>query len=194
MSRDLSPLCVYCGSALGADPVFQAAAADLGRLMAGRSIDLVFGGGRLGLMGTVADAALQGGGRVTGVITQQLLDKEVGHNGVHRLEVVDTMHQRKKLMADIARGFIALPGGVGTLDELFEILAWAQLGIHSHPVGLLNVSGYFNHLLAFLRHASDTRFLRIDLEHALIVDDQPGRLLDRMALSRPVVARSYGNE
>lgn len=162
--------------------------------MAQRNINLVYGGGRLGLMGAVADAVLEGGARVTGIITKQLMDKEVGHNGVHELKVVDSMHDRKKAMADIARAFVALPGGVGTLDELFEILAWAQLGIHDHPVGMLNVDGFFDHLLAFLRRASDERFLRIDMEHALLVDDDPGRLLDRMSQAVPIVRRSYGHE
>lgn len=194
MSHELSPVCVYCGSATGSDESFRRAAQTLGQTMAKRNIDLVFGGGRLGLMGAVADAVLEGGGKVTGIITKQLLDKEVGHNGVHDLRVVDTMHQRKKIMADIARGFVALPGGVGTLDELFEILAWAQLGIHNHPVGMLNVRGYFDHLLAFLRRASDDRFLRIDMEHALLVDDDAGRLLDRMSQAQPLTRRTYGNE
>lgn len=192
--RNLSPLCVYCGSASGADPAFTAAAQRFGKALASRRIEMIYGGGRLGLMGTIADAALEGGGRVTGVITRHLLDKELGHNAVHDLRVVDSMHQRKKLMADTARAFVALPGGVGTLDELFEILAWAQLGIHDCPIGLLNVNGFYNALLQFLQHATRERFMRIDLDHALIVDDDAERLLDRLGASAPLSRRAHGSE
>ncbi len=192
--RALSPLCVYCGAASGARPAYARAAAGLGRVMGSRGIGLVYGGGRAGLMGAVADGVLQAGGTVTGVITQQLMDKELGHTGVQELRVVDTMHQRKKAMADIARGFVALPGGVGTLDELFEIVAWAQLGIHDHPVGMLNVEGFYDHLVAWLNRARDDAFLRVDPERAVIVDDDAERLLDRMAAAGPIERRAHGRE
>lgn len=151
--------------------------------MALRGIGLVYGGGRAGLMGEVADAVLAAGSgaTVTGIITQQLMDKELGHRGIHELRIVDTMHQRKKAMADIARGFVALPGGVGTLDELFEIIAWAQLGIHDHPVGLLNIDGFYDDLIRWLRRAQADAFLRIDLDKALHIHSAPAALLDAMA-------------
>lgn len=193
-TRNLSPLCVYCGAANGARPAYERAARELGRVMATRGIGLVYGGGRAGLMGTVADSVLHNGGTVTGVITQQLMDKELGHTGIQELRVVDSMHQRKKAMADIARGFVALPGGVGTLDELFEIVAWAQLGIHDHPVGLLNVEGFYDDLVRWLSRARDDAFLRIDPERAIIVDDDPSRLLDRMAAAAPIERRAHGRE
>lgn len=192
MSRSLSPLCVYCGAASGANPAFADAARALGRVMGERGIGMVYGGGRAGLMGEVADAALRAGGSVTGIITQQLMDKELGHTGIHELRVVDTMHQRKMAMATIARGFVALPGGVGTLDELFEILAWAQLGIHDHPIGLLNVEGFYDDILRWMRRADQDRFLRIDPERALLVANDPATLLDRMAEHTPLERRPHG--
>jgi len=192
--RSLSPLCVYCGAASGARPAYAAAARELGRVMAQRGIAMVYGGGRAGLMGHVADGALAAGGTVTGIITQQLMDKELGHTGLHELRVVDTMHERKKMMADIARGFVALPGGVGTLDELFEILAWAQLAIHDHPVGLLNVEGFFDPLVEQLRRMEEDKFLRVPPEQALVVDSDPARLLDRMAVQPARIPRSHSGE
>jgi uncharacterized protein (TIGR00730 family) len=194
INRRISPLCVYCGSAPGARPVFGLTARALGLEMARRGIDLVYGGGRAGLMGSVADGVLAGGGRVTGIITQQLMDKELGHTGIQDLRIVDTMHARKKAMADIARGFVALPGGVGTLDELFEIIAWAQLGIHDHPVGLLNVEGFYDDLVRWLSRARDEAFLRVDPERAVLVDDDASRLLDRMAAAPPIERRAHGRE
>lgn len=191
MSHALSPLCVYCGAASGANPAFAAAARALGKVMGQRGIGMVYGGGRAGLMGEVADAALASGGSVTGIITQQLMDKELGHTGIHELRVVDTMHQRKMAMATIARGFVALPGGVGTLDELFEILAWAQLGIHDHPIGLLNVDGFYDDILRWMKRADHDRFLRIDPERALLVANEPATLLDRMAEHTPLERRPH---
>lgn len=176
----LSPLCVYCGAADGKRPVYAQAARALGRAMAERGIDLVYGGGRAGMMGHVADAVLAHGGIVTGVITQQLMDRELGHTGVHTLHIVDTMHQRKKMMADVARGFVALPGGVGTLDELFEILAWAQLGLHTCPVGLLNVEGYYDPLVSLIDHMDDEGFLRPQTKLVLRVEREPDALLSAM--------------
>ncbi len=173
-------MCVYCGAADGKRAVYAQAARALGRELAVRGIDLVYGGGRAGMMGHVADAALEHGGTVTGVITQQLMDRELGHRGVQTLHIVDTMHQRKKMMADVARGFIALPGGVGTLDELFEILAWAQLGLHGCRVGILNVEGYYDPLVALIAHMDEEGFLRPQTKQVLRVGSTPGELLDAM--------------
>ena len=194
--RPLSPLCVYCGASSGARPAYAAAARALGAEMAHRNISLVYGGGRAGLMGHLADSILDagGGGSVTGVITRQLMDKELGHTGIHELRVVDTMHERKKMMADIARGFIALPGGVGTLDELFEILAWAQLSIHDHPVGLLNVDNFYDPLIALLHNMEKEKFLRVSPADALVIDSDPAKLLDRMATHPPRTPRSHLGE
>lgn len=191
MAHPLSPLCVYCGAAWGARPEFKSAATGLGRAMAARGIDLVYGGGKLGLMREVADAVMTGGGHVLGVITHDLKHKEVAHNGLSRLEVVETMHQRKKLMADKAKGFVAMPGGVGTMDELFEILAWAQLGIHERPVGLLNTAGFFDGLLGFIRHMADEGFLRVDPARMLAVADTPEALLDALERYEPLTRRAY---
>jgi uncharacterized protein (TIGR00730 family) len=153
-------VCVFCGSSKGSRQEYIDAARRLGQLVAGRGLDLVFGGGHIGLMGVVADAALGAGGRVVGVIPQALMDRELAHRGLSELHVVGTMHQRKALMADLSDAFVALPGGYGTLDELFEILTWAQLGIHGKPIGLLNVSGFFDPLLAWVQHACAEGFLR----------------------------------
>jgi uncharacterized protein (TIGR00730 family) len=171
---------VYCGSRMGDSPAFAAAARSLGRLIAEAGSTLVYGGGRVGLMGTVADAAIAAGGRVVGVIPKALMDREVGHTGLAEQHVVQTMHERKMLMAERADAFIALPGGIGTLEELYEMWSWQQLGYHDKPVALLNVDGYYDALLEFTRvsHArgfvSDTQF------KALLVDDDPARLLSRV--------------
>lgn len=179
-THPLSPLCVYCGASVGAREVYANSARELGRIMGERGIELIYGGGRAGLMGAVADGVLDAGGRVTGVITRLLVDKELAHEGVQDMRIVDTMHERKKIMADAARGFVALPGGVGTLDELFEILAWAQLGIHPHAVGLLNVEGYFDHLMTFMQHAAGEGFLRVRFEHEIVVHSDAGTLLSEL--------------
>jgi uncharacterized protein (TIGR00730 family) len=181
-------LCVFCGAATGGRPDYASAAFALGRLLAHHEIRLVYGGGRAGLMGAVADACLAAGGSVTGVITTLLKDKELGHTGIQELIVVETMHERKMKMASLADAFIALPGGLGTLDELFEILAWAQLGIHSKPVGLYNAAGFYDGLMIFLDHLDKERFLRLDHRTEVICDADPAALLDRMtalAVSRP---------
>jgi uncharacterized protein (TIGR00730 family) len=162
--------------------------------MGERGISLVYGGGRAGMMGHVANAVLEHKGTVTGIITQHLMDKELGHTGIHELRVVDTMHERKKMMADIARGFVALPGGVGTLDELFEILAWAQLGIHDHPIGLLNTDGFYDPLIALLNHMEQEQFLRVSPADAIVVDADAGRLLERMSVQGPRRPRVHGEE
>ncbi len=175
LPRTFRRICVFCGSARGDDPVHAAAARALGTTLATRGLDVVYGGGRVGLMGEVADAALAAGGRVFGVIPQKLCDLESGHPGLTELFVVDSMHARKMLMAQLSDAFIALPGGFGTLEELFEVVTWSQLGYHRKPVGLLDVAGFYGPLLAFLDHATDLGFIRPAyrpiLQHAAELDD-----------------------
>jgi len=173
-------VCVYCGSATGANPAYREAAANLGRLLAQQGLGLVYGGGNVGLMGVVADAALHAGGEVIGVIPTALMDKELGHTGVTKLHVVASMHERKQLMADLSDGFIALPGGIGTLEELFETFTWLQLGFHRKPVALLDVGGFYDHLLTFLRHATAEQFIRDEHLASLLVGTDAAALLGRM--------------
>jgi uncharacterized protein (TIGR00730 family) len=190
-SARLSSVAVYCGSSPGADPGFAAAAAALGRLLAERGIRLVYGGGHVGLMGVVADACLAAGGEVHGVITRALEAKELAHRGLTSLAVVETMHQRKEAMADLAGGFVMLPGGFGTLDEFFEVLTWTQLGIHAKPCGVLDVAGYFAPLRDLLEAATRQRFLRPGHRDLVIMDTDPGRLLDRLDEWQPVVVDKW---
>jgi len=173
-------VCVYCGSATGANPAYREAAANLGTLLAQQGLGLVYGGGNVGLMGVVADAALHAGGEVIGVIPTALMDKELGHTGVTKLHVVASMHERKQLMADLSDGFIALPGGIGTLEELFETFTWLQLGFHRKPVALLDVGGFYDHLLTFLRHATAEQFIRDEHLVSLLVGTDAAALLGRM--------------
>jgi hypothetical protein len=176
-------VCVYCGSRFGDDAVFERMARRLGARLGERGGQLVYGGGRVGLMGAVADAALSAGARVVGVIPQALMDREVGHAGLTELHVVQTMHERKQLMAERADAFVALPGGIGTLEELYEVWSWQQLGYHDKPVALLNVDGYYDALLAFMVHGHRRGFVS-DAQHAaLIVDDDVDRLLDRLTVA-----------
>jgi len=176
----LKRICVFCGSSAGTREVYAQSAQEVGRLLAGRGIELVYGGGRVGLMGAVADACLTAGGRVTGVIPRLLWDKEVGHRGLTELRIVETMHERKALMADLADAFLALPGGYGTWDELCEVLTWSQIGIQQKASALLNVNGYYDPLLAMADRAVTEGFLR-DLHRAmLLTDSDPVRLLDRL--------------
>jgi uncharacterized protein (TIGR00730 family) len=181
----MKSVCVFCGSRPGRDPVHAAAAAALGGELARRGLTLVYGGGRVGLMGVVADAARAAGGPTVGVIPDALALKEVAHAGLTELHVVGSMHERKALMADRADAFAALPGGYGTCDELFEILTWAQLGLHQKPVGLLNTNGFFDGLLAWLGRLADEGFLTPSCLDRLLVADTPARLLDRLAAFRP---------
>jgi uncharacterized protein (TIGR00730 family) len=176
----VTAIAVYCGSRFGDAPAFKDAATTLGRLIAEGGGTLVYGGGRVGLMGTVADAALEAGGRVVGVIPQALMDREVGHLGLTELHVVQTMHERKQLMATHADAFIALPGGIGTLEELYEMWSWQQLGYHDKPVALLNVDGYYDALLEFSRVMHARGFVSDAQYEALLVDDDPARLLARV--------------
>lgn len=177
-------ICVYCGSSTGANPAHREAAENLGALLAARGIGLVYGGGNIGLMGVIADAALHAGGEVIGVIPDALMEKELGHAGLTKLHVVGSMHERKQLMADLSDGFIALPGGIGTFEELFETLTWQQLAFHDKPVALLNAGGFYDHLLVFLRHAADERFLRNEHLDSLLIETDSVALLDRMATFR----------
>ena len=173
-------ICVYCGSKTGDDSRYVAAARDLGAAIADRGFGLVYGGGSIGLMGTVADSVLAGSGPVLGVIPRGLMDKELGHRGLTELVVVDDMHQRKALMASRASAFIALPGGYGTLEELFEVVAWSQLGIHDRPVGVLNTCGYYDHLVSFLDHAVTEGFLHPRHRQLLGIAEEAGPLLERL--------------
>jgi uncharacterized protein (TIGR00730 family) len=173
-------VCVFCGSSSGGRPEYAAAARALGSLLAQRGVTLVYGAGHVGLMGVLADAALAAGGRVVGVIPQGLVDRELAHSGLSELHIVRTMHERKALMADRSGAFLALPGGYGTADELFEILTWAQLGIHDKPIGLLNVAGYFDPLLAWLDRAVQDRFVRAEHRLLLQVGEQPETLVDSL--------------
>jgi uncharacterized protein (TIGR00730 family) len=178
-------LAVYCGSATPADPVYVASAREVGRTLAERGIGVVYGGGRLGLMGAVADGALAAGGEVIGVIPQALVELELAHRGLTALHVVETMHQRKAAFTDLSDGFVTLPGGTGTMDELWEALSWAQLGYHAKPVGLLNVAGFYDGLIAFVGTMAATGFLRPQHQGLLIADDRLDGLLARMADFRP---------
>lgn len=182
--KNRQAVCVFCGSARGMRPVHAEAARLLGFELANRGLDLVYGAGDVGLMGVLADAALQAGGRVIGVIPRALVEREVAHRGLTELHIVETMHQRKALMADKSDLFLALPGGFGTADELFEILTWAQLGIHNKPVGLVNLAGFFDPLLLWLERGVQEGFLREKHRDLLLVGDHPLELLDRL-LSHP---------
>lgn len=173
-------LCVFCGSSLGNRPDYTESGRTLGKLLAARRIELVFGAGHIGLMGVLADAVLDAGGRAVGVIPKGLVDRELAHGRLSALHVVDTMHQRKALMADLSDAFVALPGGYGTLDELFEILTWGQLGLHAKPIGLLNVGGFFDPLLAWVERAVGEGFVRPEHRRLIRVEEDPGQLLDAL--------------
>jgi len=179
-------LAVYCGSASPADPVYIESARQVGRTLAERGIGVVYGGGRLGLMGAVADGALEAGGEVIGIIPTALVSAEVAHKGCTELHVVETMHQRKQAFTDLSDGFVNLPGGTGTMDELWEALSWAQIGYHAKPVGLLNVAGYYDHLIAFVAKMGEVGFLRPQHQRILIVDDTLDGLLAKMAAHEPI--------
>jgi uncharacterized protein (TIGR00730 family) len=176
----LASICVFCGANPGASPAYAAAAAQLGRALGASGRRLVYGGGHVGLMGAVADAALAAGGEVVGVMPQHLVDHEIAHRGLTELRVVQSMHERKAAMAELAEGFAVLPGGLGTLEEFFEIWTWGQLGLHRKPYGLLNVAGFFDPLLAFLDHAVGERFVRAEHRALLVVESDAGRLLERL--------------
>jgi len=179
-------VCVFCGSSRGTNPAYCEAAQKLGHVLAKRGLELVFGAGHIGLMGVLADAVIAAGGHTTGVIPRAMVDRELAHAGLGRLHIVDTMHERKALMADLSDAFIALPGGFGTADELFEILTWAQLGIHQKPVGLVNTAGFFDPLLAWLDRAVTDGFLKPKHRRLLIEAANVEELLDRLGQFHPV--------
>lgn len=185
----LHSVCVFCGSQPGARPDYVEAARELGGLLARRGLRLIYGGGHVGLMGAVADAALGAGGQAVGVIPEHLMQPEVAHQGLTELLVVDSMHTRKREMAARADAFVVLPGGYGTFEEMFEMVTWLQLQLHSKPIGLLNVEGYYDALLDFLRHAAAEGFIRPQHWDLLIVESGPELLLERLRLHLPGVAR-----
>jgi uncharacterized protein (TIGR00730 family) len=174
-------LCVFCGSSVGNQRAYSAAAEALGVVLAQRRIELVYGGGKVGLMGVIADAVMANRGTVTGVIPQSLADREVAHAGITQLHVVDSMHTRKAMMADLSDGFVAMPGGVGTFEEFFEAVTWTQLGLHRKPCGLLNVDNFYTPLAAFIDQAAAEGFIKPIHRAAIVVDSDPGRLLDTLA-------------
>lgn len=184
-------VCVFCGSSAGYREDLIEAARGLGKALVRGRHDLVYGGAHVGLMGMVADTVLELGGRVTGVIPRSMREREIAHTGLTELRVVETMHERKALMADLSDAFIAMPGAYGTLDELFEILTWAQLGIHAKPVGVLNVDGFFDLLFAFLDRAVKAGLLKQANRELFVVAGEPGELLERMAAHRPVAAAKW---
>jgi len=183
--RTLNRICVFCGTNTGSRPAYGVAARDLGRVLAEQGIELVYGGASVGVMGELADAVQEHGGHVTGIIPQQLMEKEAAHTGIRNLIVVASMHQRKSQMADMSDGFIAFPGGIGTLEGFFEVLTWGQLGIHSKPAGILNVERYFDGLTGFLDHAVREGFLTEAHRKNIIVESDPGVLLDRLRSYAP---------
>jgi uncharacterized protein (TIGR00730 family) len=175
----LKSVCVYCGSSPGTSPHYADAARDLAKTLVERGIAVVYGGGNVGLMGVLADETMRLGGHVTGVIPSALLEKEVGHRGLNLLHVVSNMHERKAMMAELSEGFIAMPGGIGTLEELFEVLTWSQLGYHDKPIGILNADGYYDGLLAFLQHMVAQGFLKMPQADLLMVESNATALLKR---------------
>lgn len=184
----MNRICVYCGSSPGKNPKYLAYARVLANELLKREIALVYGGANVGLMGEIANTVLKGGGEVIGVIPQSLVEKEVSHQGLSELKVVSTMHERKAIMAELSDGFIALPGGLGTLEELFEVMTWSQLGFHQKPCGVLNINQYYQKLIAFLDHAVDEQFMKTTHRKMLLVEDDPQQLLDAMEnYSAPVV-------
>jgi hypothetical protein len=187
----LRAICVFCGSNPGVEPAYCRAAGELGQMLARRGVTLIYGGGNVGVMGALADGALRAGGKVIGVIPHGLVIKEAAHGGVTEMRVVDSMHQRKAMMADLSDGFIALPGGLGTLEETFEVVTWAQLGIHHKPCAMLNVAGYYDRLIDFLNFAVEQALIRPEHRETILVDDDPSRLLDRMAAYESSVSERW---
>jgi uncharacterized protein (TIGR00730 family) len=187
----MKAVCLYLGSSPGARPEYESVVRQLATTIANRGMTLVYGGGNVGLMGIAANAVLEAGGKVIGVIPADIADKEVGHQGLAELQVVDSMHERKMRMARLADGIIALPGGLGTLEELFEMLTWSQLGFHRMPIGLVNVAGYFDLLLAFLDHMVEERFVKQAHRDLLLTDSDPETLLDRMTVYEPPVVDKW---
>jgi uncharacterized protein (TIGR00730 family) len=184
-------ICVFCGSSAGADPAFAAAAKAVGDVLACRGVELVYGGGNVGLMGIVADAAIKAGGRVTGVIPQSLVDRELAHKAISDLRIVSSMHERKAMMADLSDAFVALPGGYGTLEEFCEILTWAQLGLHQKPFGLLNVQQFYDSFIAQIDHAVRMKFIRPQHRDLLMTGDTIEGLLEQFAAFEPLPVHKW---
>ncbi|WLI90475.1 TIGR00730 family Rossman fold protein [Massilia sp. R2A-15] len=182
----MKSICVYCGASFGANPVYADTARALAQELAAHNIGLVYGGGNVGLMGVIADEMLRLGGEVTGVIPRALLEREVGHLGLTRQFVVKDMHERKAMMAELSDGFIAMPGGMGTLEELFEMLTWAQLGIHAKPVGVLNVNGFYDGLAAFVAHQRAEGFVRAEHAGLMMIESTPAAIVRRLREAAPV--------
>jgi uncharacterized protein (TIGR00730 family) len=176
----MKSIAVYCGASLGANPVYADAARTLAQVLVAHNIGLVYGGGKVGLMGVIADEVLRLGGDATGVIPRALVEREVGHTGLTRIFVVKDMHERKAMMAELSDGFIAMPGGMGTLEELFEMLTWSQLGIHAKPVGVLNVGGFFDGLVSFVGHQRAEGFVRAEHAGLMMVEATPEAIVRRL--------------
>jgi uncharacterized protein (TIGR00730 family) len=187
-------ICVFCGAYPGVDPVYREQARLMGEALAREGLGLVFGGGSIGLMGTIADAVLAAGGEAIGVIPQALQERELGHAGLTQLHVVSTMHERKALMASLSDGFVALPGGMGTLDEFCEIVTWAQLGIHAKPCALLDVAGYWSGFLGFVDHAVSQGFVKAEHRRMLVVERSPERLIAAMRAWQPPKLTRWATE
>jgi uncharacterized protein (TIGR00730 family) len=179
-AQPMRRVCVFCGSSPGARPAYAEATAEVARLLVGEGIGVVYGGGHVGLMGVLADTAMAEGGEVIGVMPQALVDREIAHGRISELRVVGSMHERKALMAELSDAFIALPGGAGTLDELFEVYTWAHLGLHDKPCGLLDVEHYFAGLIDFLDHAVRERFVREEHRAMLMIEQEPRALIERL--------------
>ncbi len=184
-------ICIFCGSSQGKDNSYGTAANELGRHFAKNDIELIFGGGRVGLMGIIANAVINAGGKTTGIIPKRIVDMEIAHNGLTQLHIVDTMHERKALMAQLSDGFIAMPGGFGTLDELSEVLTYNQLRYYDKPVGIFNVNGYFDGLLSFLDHCMHEGFVRPEHRHNILVSDNAEELIEMMKDYEPVTVDKW---
>lgn len=187
-------ICVFCGSSPGQQPTYREAARRMGQTLARSGLGLVYGGSKVGLMGALADAALEHGAEVIGVIPQALFEKEVAHTGLSELKVVASMHERKALMASLADGFVALPGGFGTLEEFCEVLTWSQLGLHRKPLGLLNVAGYYTPLLGMFDHAVREGFVRPEHRQMILVDENPAGLLEQLRSYVPMARSKWISE
>jgi uncharacterized protein (TIGR00730 family) len=187
----MKSVCIFCGSSMGANTAYSDGARAMGRELASRGLTLVYGGGSVGLMGVVADAALAAGGKVHGVIPRRLQEKEIGHKALTQMDVVETMHERKARMAELSDAFIAMPGGIGTYEEIFEIWTWAQLGIHRKPLGFYDVDGFYDPLMSFLNKATSEGFVREQHRHMAFVETRPGALLDRLAHYVPTAVAKW---
>ena len=190
----MKSVAVFCGSSMGASPSYKEGAIELGQELAKQGITLIYGGASVGIMGTVADAVLESGGKVIGVLPKMLEDREIAHRGLTELIVVNSMHERKTKMSELAEGFIALPGGPGTMEEFFEIFTWAQLGLHGKPCGILNINGYFDLMLQFFRHMNEQQFLQDKYASMVLADTGPAGLLDKFQAYQPPSVKTYIKE